>query len=448
MTKTYDLIVIGSGAAGSVATTKCNNAGWSVAVIDQNPFGGTCALRGCDPKKVLVGAAELIDWTDRMRVNGVQSNVSINWEELMRFKRTFTDDIPEKKEHALNKQGIDTYHGKASFLSESELNINGEVLKGKHILIASGSMPSHLNIKGEKHLTYSNEFLELNELPKRIIFVGGGYVSFEFAHIAARAGSEVHIIHRGQKPLENFDPNLVDMLLERSKKIGIQVHLEHSVESIEEKQGTYNVVSSNGEKMVTLEADLVVHGAGRVPALDMDLEQGNINRDKDGVKVNEYLQSTSNPNVYAAGDVVSTEGLPLTPVASTESHIVASNVLKGNNKKIDYPEIPSVVFTVPKLASVGMREEEIKESGRNIKVNYKKTTDWFTHKRTNEGIAAYKLLIDEDNDQIVGAHLISDVADELINHFATAIRFKITTKELKKMLFAYPTTASDIVHML
>lgn len=448
MIKKYDLIVIGTGSAGSITAAKCNKAGWNVAMVDDRPFGGTCALRGCDPKKVLHGAAELIDWNKRMVKNGVPSEVSINWKDLMNFKRTFTDDVPEKKEEALNKQGIDTYHGNASFVSEDKLEVNKEVLEGSHFLIASGAKPTPLPIEGEEHLTYSDEFLELDELPQRIVFVGGGYISFEFAHIAARAGSEVHIIHRGQRPLENFDIDLVDILLEKSKEIGIQVHLQHSVESIEKEQGKFHVYARKKDDITRFEADIVIHGAGRVPALDMNLEKGNIERKKHGVHVNEYLQSVSNPNVYAAGDAAATDGLPLTPVASADSHVVASNLLKGNSKKIEYPVIPSAVFTVPKMASVGMSEEEAKNSGRNIKVKQKNISDWFTYKRTNEDFAAFKVLIDEDHDQIVGAHLISNEADELINHFATAIRFGISTKELKQMIFAYPTVASDIAHML
>jgi glutathione reductase (NADPH) len=448
MTKKYDLIVIGSGSGGSITAAKCNNAGWRVAMVDKKPFGGTCALRGCDPKKVLHGAAELIDWNERMQKNGVTSDATIDWEELMTFKRTFTDPVPEKKEQALNKKGIDTYHGKASFLNEHQIDVDGAVLEAKYILIASGAMPTPLPIEGEEHLTYSDEFLELEELPQKIVFVGGGYISFEFAHIAARAGSEVHIVHRGERPLENFDSDLVDILLQKSKEIGIKVNLEHSVESIEKKDNKFIIHAKKDEESVQFEADLVIHGAGRVPALDMNLEKGNVEKKNGGVHVNEFLQSVSNPHVYAAGDAATTEGLPLTPVASMESHIVATNLLNGNSKEAVYLPLPSVVFTLPKLATVGMTEKEAKSSNRNIELKSKNISDWFTYKRTNEKFAAYKLLIDEDEDRIVGAHLISNEADELINHFATAIHFGTSTKELKQMIYAYPTAASDIAHMV
>lgn len=448
MINKYDLIVIGSGSGGSLTAAKCNQAGWHVAMVDDRPYGGTCALRGCDPKKVLHGAVELYDWHERMKGLGIHGDTTIHWPELMQFKRTFTASVPDKKEQALNQKGIDTYHGKASFIYENQLTVGEEVLEGKYILIATGAMPSPLSIRGEEYLTYSDEFLELDNLPESIVFVGGGYISFEFAHIAARAGADVHIIHRGKRPLENFDPDLVDSLLQKSRELGIQIHLDHSVESIERRQNKFYVQAQSNGESISFQSELVVHGAGRVPALDLNLDRGKIDKDKDGIVVNDYLQSVTNSHVYASGDAASTSGLPLTPVASMESHIVASNILKGNMKKVDYPPMPSVVFTVPKLSSVGMTEKEAKKSEKNIEVKHQEVEGWFTYKRTNESHTSFKVLIDKDDDRIVGAHLMSEEADELINHFATAIRFGISTKELKQMTFAYPTAASDIAHML
>ncbi|ARK20667.1 NAD(P)/FAD-dependent oxidoreductase [Sporosarcina sp. P26b] len=448
MVKEYDLLVVGTGNAGSLAAIKCKKEGWSVAIIDDRPFGGTCSQRGCDPKKVLVGAAELIDWNKRMHGKGIEEDSKINWSELMEFKRTFTQTIPEDTEEKYGKLGIDMYHGKAVFQSETELKVCSDVLKGKKILIATGAEPMKMDIEGEEYLTMSDEFMELDTLPKRIVFIGGGFISFEFAHVAARAGSEVHILHRSEKALKNFDQDLVKMLIKRSKEVGVHVHLNTPVNGIEKCGNAFVVKGEQEDREVEWKADLVVHGAGRVPALDMDLEKGNVKWDKQGVCVNEYMQSVSNPNVYAAGDVASSDAPPLTPVATIESHVVASNLLNGNNKTADYPVVPSVVFTVPKLASVGMSEQEAKESGLKVFVKSQDATEWFTYRRTNEGAAAFKVIIDQEKDVVLGAHLLSGEADELINHFALAIRFQIPVEELKKMPFAYPTVASDISYML
>ena len=448
MVKEYDLLVIGTGNAGSITATKCRKEGWSVAIIDDQPFGGTCSQRGCDPKKVLVGAAELIDWNKRMHGKGIEEDSKINWPQLMEFKRTFTQTIPEDTEEKFEKLGIDLYHGQAVFQSENELKVCSDVLKGKHILIASGAKPVDLGIKGEEYLTMSDEFMELETLPKRIVFIGGGFISFEFAHVAVRVGAEVHILHRSEEALKHFDQDLVNMLIKRSREIGIHVHLNTPVNEIEKCGETFMVRGEQEDREVEWKADLVVHGAGRAPALDMDLETGNVKRDKQGVCVNEYMQSVSNPIVYAAGDAASTDAPPLTPVATTESHVVASNLLQGNNKTPDYPVIPSVVYTVPKLASVGMTEQQAKESGLKVHVKFQNATEWFTYQHTNEGAAAFKVIIDQEKDTVLGAHLLSGEADELINHFALAIRFEIPTVELKKMPFAYPTVASDIPYMV
>ncbi|EIM05830.1 regulatory protein [Planococcus antarcticus DSM 14505] len=449
MEKIFDLIVIGTGSGGSAAAMKCKKAGWEVAIIDSRPFGGTCALRGCDPKKLLVGAADMIESTRRMEGKGIPSTVTIDWPELMAFKRTFTEPVPESREKGFGKAGIHTFHGQASFVSEDTIQIGEDVLTGKNFLIASGAKPVSLPITGSEYLVLSDEFLELDELPARLIFVGGGYVSFEFAHIAARAGVEVHIVQRGERPLENFEPELVDVLMEKSKAIGIHIHLNSEVKSVEKKSDSFIVTAMTGDESLELEGDLVIHGAGRIPAIDdIQLEKANVEWSKGGIAVNEYLQSVSNSRVYAAGDAAATAGLPLTPIASMESHVVASNLLKGNHRSPSYKVMPTVVFTLPKLASVGLSEDEARKKGHNIRVNKFDTSDWYTYKRTNEQYAMAKILIDEDSDLILGAHLISEEADELINHFATAIQFKLTTNDLKQMIYAYPTAASDLAYMI
>ncbi|WP_215193035.1 NAD(P)/FAD-dependent oxidoreductase [Exiguobacterium sp. s95] len=449
MVENFDLIVIGTGSAGSAAASKCSKTGWKVAIIDSRPFGGTCSLRGCDPKKVLVGAAELIDGIHRMKGNGVTAGSDLDWSELMAFKRIFTEPVPDSREKNFQKAGIQAFHGRASFLSEDQIQVGDDILTGKHILIANGAKPAPLAIEGTEHLTYSDEFLELDELPAKLVFIGGGYISFEFAHIAARAGSEVHIIHRGKRPLEHFESELVDLLMEKSEEVGIHLHLETEVKSIEKNGAFYTVTGVNDGQQVHFEGGLVLHGAGRMPDLeDMQLEKGNVEREKRGVAVNEFLQSRSNPRVYAAGDAAATEGLPLTPIASMESHVVASNLLKKNHRSPNYKVMPTVVFTLPKLASVGLSEEQAREKGHQIKVNKMETSDWYTYKRTNEKYAMVKVIIDEESDKILGAHLISHEADELINHFATAIQFNLTTKDLKQMIYAYPTAASDLGYMV
>jgi glutathione reductase (NADPH) len=445
----FDLIVIGTGSGGSTAAGKCAKAGWKVAQIDSRPFGGTCALRGCDPKKVLVGAAELADWNRRMKGSGFSGNISIDWKELMNFKRTFTDPVPEHREKGMKKLGITPFYGRAKFIDKETIEVDGETLKAKNFLIAAGAKPASLPIDGFEHLIISTEFLELKELPETIVFVGGGFISLEFAHIAARAGSEVHIVHRGERPLEAFDAQMVDLQLEKAKETGINIHLNTEVQSVEQMENGFTVNAKTNGETQAISGDLVVHGAGRVPDIDdMQLEKANIARTKKGISVNEFLQSTGNSNVYAAGDAADSHGLPLTPVAGFESHIVASNLLEGNHRKAVYPAQPTVVFTIPPLAMAGLTEQEARDKGYNAEVNFKKTDGWYSYRRTNESPAAFKTIINKENGQILGAHILGSKAEEIINLFAMAMNQNMKATDLKKMIYAYPSHASDIPYMV
>lgn len=422
MSQNFDFFVIGTGAGGSTVAHKCRKAGWNVAIIDSNPFGGTCALRGCDPKKVLVGAAELIDWNRRMKGKGVSANdVEINWPELIRFKTTFTEPVSERTKKAFSKEGIAAFSGRAHFVDKTTVKIGEDTLTGRYVHIAAGAKPAVLHIPGEEYLTTSTVFLELEKLPERIVFVGGGYIAFEFAHVAVRAGAKVTILHRGSRPLEGFDSDLVDTLAQATREIGIHLVLDSAVESVEKDGDGFKVTASSRDSRTVIEADMVVHGAGRVPDIDdMDLEAANVERGKKGVKVNEFLQSISNPLVYAAGDAADSGGSPLTPVATMQGHIVASNLLKGNNRKPDYSGIGTAVFTIPPMASVGLMEDQAVKNGLKFNVKYEDTSGWYSSKRIRLKYSAYKTLVEKETGLILGAHILGPHADEVTSDWRSA----------------------------
>lgn len=449
MQTSYDLIVIGTGSAASAIAYQCRAAGWTVAVIDRRPFGGTCALRGCDPKKVLMGAAEVIDAVARLRGKGVQApEVRLDWPELMRFKRSFTDPAPERREEGFTAQGIAGYHGAARFTGRHSLRVDGVELEARHVAIAAGAEPAKLPIEGFEHLATSDTFLALDTLPPRIAFVGGGYIASEFAHIAARAGAQVTVLHRGERLLKGFDPDLVRRLTERTRALGVDLRLGYEVTAVRKAAEGYRVHAKGPDGEQVFVTDLAVHGAGRVPAVTgLDLAAGGIDHEGTTIRVNDYLQSVSNPAVYAAGDAART-GLPLTPVATLEGNAVAANLTQGNHVKPDYTGTPSVVFTVPPLARVGLLEEEAHRRGLRFRVAGEDMSDWYSARRVGESCAAFKTLIEEGSGRILGAHLVGPEAAELINLFALAIRRGISAAELRQTLFAYPTAASDIGYML
>jgi glutathione reductase (NADPH) len=450
VTHRFDLVVIGSGAAGSTVATRCRAAGWTVALVDKNPFGGTCALRGCDPKKVLVGAAAAVDAAGALSGKGIRPDgLAIDWPELIRFKRTFTDPVPEQRKKALNNAGIETFQDVAHFTGPAHLSIGEAGVEAtRAIVIAAGARPADLGIAGREHLLTSDDFLELTTLPSSIVFVGGGYIAFEFAHIAVRAGARVAILHRGERPLEQFDADLVDRLVHRTRALGIDVRLRTDVRAIAAIGGAYRVQCHGADGEDWLDADCVIHAAGRVPDLDdLQLDAGRVESSREGVRVDRSLRSVSNPMVYAAGDCAATGGPRLTPVAGYEGRLVVANLLEGTRREVDYSAVPSVVFTIPPLAHVGLSEDQARSAGLKFTTRYEDMSQWYSSRRVAETASAFKVLIEEDSHRVLGAHLLGPHADETINVFAMAMRFGVTAERLKQMIWAYPTQASDIAYM-
>ncbi len=449
--KPFDLIVVGAGMAAVAGANKCARAGWSVAVVDELPYGGTCMLRGCDPKKMLRRGAEIVDSVRLMEGKGIVApELAIDWSELMAFKRTFTDKAPGRIEGSLTKNGVVALHGTARFVDRNTIEIDGKKFQARYFLIATGAMPRPLDVPGAEYLIASDQFLELEALPARILFVGGGFVSFEFAHIAARAGSEVQIVDQRTRALKRFDPQLVGMLVEKTRSVGIGVQSQAECVAVEKTDQGLVVTCDcpDGERRWTV--DLVVHGAGRVPALDrLDLAAAGIDAGADGVRVSKHLQSVSNPAVYAAGDAADlSPGLKVTPVAVFEGKVAASNMLKGNQATPDYRGVPTAVFTVPELVRVGLLEDEAREKGIDVEVKFTDTGGWFSNMRVGETTAAVKFLIDRSSDQIVGAHMLGPEYAELVNIIGLGMRLGLTTKDLKMLVSAYPTVGSDLGSMI
>jgi glutathione reductase (NADPH) len=445
----YDLIVVGTGAGGGEVANRCAKEGWRVAVVDDEPYGGTCALRGCDPKKVLVEASRLVDWQRRMNGLGASGEASIDWPSLMAFKTTFTGPVAGKMENGFHALGIKTYHGSGRFTAPDRFLVNEDELEFRHFVVAAGARPAPLGLPGENHVRTSTDFLDLQRLPDRVVFIGAGYIAFEFAHIASRAGARVVMAGRG-RPLGQFDSDLVNRLVEHTRELNIDVRVNSAVIGVEPIDSRFRVRfrNANGESFV--ETDLVVHGAGRIPKTgELDLARADIDADARGaVKVNEWLQSVSNPRVYAAGDAAASPGaLPLTPVAAHQSLVVSANVLHGNKHRPDYRGVSSVVFTTPALAAVGKTEQQARAEGIKVRVKCEDASGWQSNRRVNERAAMFKTIVDEGTGRILGAHILGPRAEEVINIFALAIRYNLTASDLSHMIYAFPTHASDLAYM-
>jgi glutathione reductase (NADPH) len=443
-----DVLVIGTGTAGYTLALALSKAGRTVAVVDNRPYGGTCAMRGCQPKKYLVAAAEVAHLSHQMSRIGIQPVAQIDWPALMKSKSAFTEAVPGNTEQVFKKAGIKQLHGTARFISADEVEIGSDLtIFAEHIVIATGSKTAKLDFPGADFTITSDEFLELGQLPRRIVFIGGGYIAMEFAHVAHSAGAEVSVVQRTNRLLKRFDAELADRLVDASIASGITVTKGFETISIEKIHGSFIVHGSRGRSQL-IKADLVVNCAGRVPDLDnLDLESGKVTRSKRGVAVNRFLQSKGNPRVYAIGDACGA-GPQLAPVSDMEATIAAANILNGNKKKPDYHGIPSVLFTQPPLALVGMTEDEAVTSGIRFRINRGSMSNWPSSRRIGQEHSFYKVIIEEESGLILGAHLFGHNAGEVINIFAMAIKFRLNNQDLKKMLWAYPTNVSDLKYMI
>jgi len=446
----FDVFVIGTGTAGKGVAKDCAEAGWKVAIADNREYGGTCPNRGCDPKKVLVGITEIIERSQNMLGLGISKMPEVNWQDLQKFKYKFTGAIPAATEKDLAALGIKMYHQSPKFLDENTLSVEGKTVKTKKIVIATGNKPMPLKIPGAELMLNSDDFLELEKLPESMIFIGAGYIGMEFAHIAARLGVEVTVIDTEPRPLSNFDEDMVAHLTEASEAIGIKFIFNAKASKVEKLRKYLRVTAEtkNGEE-ISAKAELIFNTAGRVPSIDeLELEKGNVAFTNKGITVNEHLQNTSNPSVYACGDVSDSEGLPLTPLSSQESRVVSANLLgKYNKTEAHYPPQPSVVFTLPNVASVGLSEQQAKERGFDYVVKHKSVPSWFNSKRIANQHYAFKVIKDKETEKVLGAHLVGPDAGEMINMFVMAMCGGLSCHDLKAMIFAYPTWSNDIKGM-
>lgn len=445
----FDLIVIGAGTGGNGVARMTAAAGWKVAIIDSLPYGGTCALRGCDPKKMLIAVTEGVDWARNMTGNGLEARTSVNWPDMIAFKRTFTDAMPPRIEAGFEKAGITILHGAARFIGPDSIDLDGKTLRAKHFHIATGARPMTLNIPGEELLTTSTEFLGLAERPDRIAFVGGGFIAMEFAHIAKRAGaSEVTVLEMAKLPLGNFDPDLVAILVEATAELGIDLRTEAKVLKVEKDGREFAVTVETPAGYAVVTCDLVVHATGRAPNIDdLNLSAAGVAFGPRGIKVSAAMRTT-NPAIFAAGDCADS-GPNLTPVSAYEGRIAGKNLLAGKDARtVSYPPVPSVVFTLPPVAAVGLSEEAALAKGLKFDTHFEKTAGWYSSIRVAAKWTGYKVLVEQGTGHILGAHLIGPGVEEQINLFAMAMGADLTANQIKAIIFAYPSYASDIGSMV
>ena len=439
-----DILVIGTGTSGYTVAHGLKKAGKSVAIADRRSFGGTCAKRGCQPKKYLVANTEIIHLAKSLEGKGIINAPEVAWKDLINLKRDFTGKVSSDSEKGFTDAGIEVFHGDVCFAGSNSVLVGDVPISAEKIVLAVGTVPAAMNIPGGDLSVDSEYFLDMETMPKRIIFIGGGYISFELAGVAHMAGAEPIILHRSVQPLKQFDSDLVNTLVDAMKEDGLSLITEHPVQAIEKMDSGFKVTAGGKDFF----ADLVVNASGRVPDLNMlNLEAGNVKFGSGGIEVNEYLQSTSNPDIFAVGDCAAS-GPNLATVADMQAEIVVANILNDPSIVPDYSNIPSAVFSLPPMAAVGISEKEAIEKMLDVRIKRMDQTSWPSSKRIGQKAAGYKVIIENRTEKILGVHILGHNAPEVINTFALAIKFGHTTEELKSVLWAYPTHTSDMKYSL
>ena len=440
----YDLFIIGGGSGGIRAARISSNLGARVALAEESDLGGTCVNVGCVPKKLLFYASHFAEDFNNSNYYGWSfDNKKFNWNKLIKNKNIEIERLNNIYKKMLLDASVDIFSGHASLVDSNTIKIGDKLITSKNILISTGGYPFIPKITGNDHVFTSNEAFFLKSLPKKIIIVGGGYIAVEFASIFNELNVETHLVYRGSLFLRGFDKDLREQLKNEMIKKGINLKFNTEIEKISKKNNNLTIKLTSGE---SLNASHVMYATGRMPnSTNMNLDQVGVKLDKNNaIKVNKFYQ-TNISSIYAIGDVCNRHNL--TPVALAEGSILANNLFNKKNDTLNYNNIATCIFSQPNVATVGLSEEEAKKKYNDIKVFKSSFTPMKLTLTKSEEKNFIKLIIDKETDLVIGAHLVSDNAGEIIQGIAIAIKSGATKKVFDETIGIHPTIAEEFVSM-
>lgn len=444
MSDIYDLFVIGAGSAGVRSSRLAASTGAKVAIAEELRVGGTCVLRGCVPKKLLVIGSHFAEEFEDARAYGwdVPEHPSHDWPALIEAKNKELDRLHGIYLGILERNKVEVINGRASVAGPNEVSINGKIVRAKNILVAVGGWPSLPEIPGIEHAITSNEALELKKRPDHIAIVGGGFIAVEFAGIFAAMGSRVTQITRADKVLRGFDQDVRDTLQDEMTKKGIAFHPGRQVTSIVKRaDGGLDLTLDDGSSVA---CDQVLYATGRHPnTKGLGLEEAGVELAANGaVKVDAYSQS-SVPSIHAIGDV--TDRVQLTPVAIAEAHCLVDTLFKGQKRAMAYENIPAAVFSQPPVATVGLTEADAKEKFGALDI-YVTRFRSLRHTLTGrDEKTMMKLVVDQASQKVVGAHMVGTDAPDILQGLAIALQCGATKQDFDRTVGIHPTAAEEFV---
>jgi glutathione reductase (NADPH) len=440
----YDLFVIGAGSGGVRASRIAGGHGAKVAIAEEHRYGGTCVIRGCVPKKMLVYASEFAESLHHAQNKGLKiGDVSFDWATLRDFVNGDVDRLEGLYGQTLGGAGVETFSERATITGANSVKLaTGREVTAKYILVATGGTPVIPPFEGSEHAITSNEIFYLDEFPQRLMVMGGGYIAVEFAGVFNALGGEVTLVNRSETILRSYEQDIVKRLPPIMEARGMDLQLGAQIERIEKNgDGSLTVTLSNG---VTKEVDQVLVATGRKPNTEgLGLETAGIELGRAGEIPVDEASKTSVDSIYAVGDV--TDRVQLTPVAIREGHAFADSLFGDNPRTVDHSVIPTAVFSQPSIASVGMTEEEAVAAVGEVEIY---TSDFRPMKnifspRMERGF--YKMVVAKENGQVLGLHMIGPESGEIIQGAAVAIKAGLTKADFDATTALHPTMAEELV---
>ena len=449
MIEVFDLIVIGAGSGGIATARRAAAYGARVAVIESGRLGGTCVNVGCVPKKVMWNAASLAQGMEMAGDYGFKiTRQGFDWPKMKKKRDEYIVRLNDIYQRNLNLDDIKVFHGYGRFIEPHKIEIDNQgkkqTIEGKHILIATGGRPMVPEIPGSELGTTSDGFFDLEHLPERVVVVGAGYIAVELAGVLNSLGSEVTMILRRETFLRSFDASLRETLMEEMMNAGVNILSCTHMNRIEKQEdGKLHIISSHSEDIRDI--DSLIWAIGRSSNTDnVGLDKADLKTGKEGFIETDEFQNTSVEGIYAVGDI--TGRAALTPVAIAAGRHLAERLFNGQaGAKLDYDNIPSVVFSHPPIATVGMTEGEARDQYGTVKVYQSRFTNMLHSLSEHKPKSSMKLITAGAKEKVVGIHVIGEGADEMIQGFAVALKMGACKSDLDNTVAVHPTAAEELV---
>lgn len=443
--KKYDVIFVGSGHSCWHGALILKFQGKKVALIERDLLGGTCTNYGCDAKILLDSPIEYKEALKRYQNIGLAKQAELNWNELMQYKKNYIGSMPSALDGLFKQFGFDVIKGSAKFIDAHTVEVEGEKYNADYFVIGTGQTYIPLDIPGKEHFKDSRDFLSLDNIPDHVTFVGAGIIGMEFASICLSFGKKVDIVDLAPRALNQYPVRYVDEVVNKMKKEGANFLFNRHVSSLEKiKENEYILKTTEGDE---IKSNYVLVAVGRkANAEGLNLEGLGIEYSFRGIKVDNHMR-TKVKNIYASGDVVDKAIPKLTPTAEFESNYIALDILLPGflKRKINYPVIPNLVFTLPRIGQVGVSVDEGRKLNYRVEeVEIGKTMAWANGNDMNEHVT----FIFNNNRELVGASMMSDKAGEYLDLLTIIINKKLKARDLSKMIFSFPTTTYGLISSL